>query len=118
MVGSPASPGGQVSPAPAGAIGGHMVKPPVSPQHYGGGTMYTVSPQASSPIGQGIYYTQQSPSHASNLGVPVGPASGATAPRIPSPHHQYYLSPGASYSPEAPVGEYILQVWYGWFVFL
>lgn len=109
MVGSPVSPGGQVSPAPAGAIGGHMVKPPVSPQHYGGGTMFTVSPQASSPVGQGVYYTQQSPVHISNLGIPVGPASGATAPRIPSPHHQYYLSAGASYSPEASVGPVVVS---------
>ncbi|XP_042218389.1 transcription factor p65-like [Homarus americanus] len=109
MLGSPVSPGGQVSPAPTGVLGSHMVKPPVSPQHYGGGTMYTVSPQAPSPLGQGVYYTQHSPVHTSNFGVHVAPASCTSAPRVPSPHHQYYLSPGAPYSPEASVGEYTLQ---------
>ncbi|XP_053627990.1 embryonic polarity protein dorsal isoform X3 [Cherax quadricarinatus] len=103
MVGSPVSSEGQVSPSPSGVMGGHMVKPPVSPHHYGGGTMYTVSPQAApSPLGQGVYYTQQSPVHCTNL----VPASGPSATRVPSPHHHYYLSPGAPspYSPEASVG--------------
>ncbi|XP_045581918.1 embryonic polarity protein dorsal isoform X2 [Procambarus clarkii] len=106
MVGSPVSSEGQVSPVPGGMMGGHMVKPPVSPQHYGGGTMYTVSPPAPSPGGQGVYYTQQSPVHGGNLGVHIGPPSGPTVTRVPSPHHQYYLSPGAPspYSPDGSLG--------------
>lgn len=106
VVGSPSSPG-HGSPSPVGMMGGHMVKPPVSPQHYGGGTMYTVSPQAPSPLGQGVYYPHQSPIPGGAHGVALGPSSGPSAHRESPPHHQYYPNPGihSPYSPEASVGE-------------
>lgn len=109
MVGSPVSPGSQGSPAPSGVHEGHLVKPPVSPQHYTGGTMHTVPPQGPSPVGQPVYYPQPSVAHSGSLGVAIGSVQAPVPPRIPSPHHhQYYMSPGAPspYSPEGPMGEY------------
>ncbi|XP_047487550.1 transcription factor p65-like isoform X1 [Penaeus chinensis] len=113
-VGSPLSPGGQVSPAPPGVMGGHVVKPPVSPQHYGGGTMYTVSPPGPSPGQPGMYYPQQSPGNANNLAMPVGASPAAGATRVPSPHQHYYMNPGMRppYSPEAPVGAVAVSTGY------
>ncbi|KAG0725107.1 hypothetical protein GWK47_039242 [Chionoecetes opilio] len=105
MVGSPVSPGSQGSPAPPGAIGGHLIKPPVSPQHYTGGTMHTVPPQDPSPVGHPMYYTHAPGMHAGSLGIVLG--SSPVDPRVPSPHHHhYYMSPGAlsPYPPEGPMG--------------
>ncbi|XP_050704582.1 transcription factor p65-like isoform X2 [Eriocheir sinensis] len=106
MIGSPVSPGSQGSPAPPGVHGGHLVKPPVSPQHYTGGTMHTMPPQGPSPVGQSVYYPQ-SMAHGGPMGVTIGSVQATLPPRISSPHqHQYYMSPGAPspYSPEGPLG--------------
>ena len=105
MVGSPVSPGGQGSPAPPGALGGYVVKPPVSPQHYTGGTMHTVPHHGLSTVAQPGYYHQLSAMHGVSLEVTLGSTPSSVAPRVPSPHHhQYYMTPGApsSYPPEIP----------------
>ncbi|KAK3868534.1 hypothetical protein Pcinc_026082 [Petrolisthes cinctipes] len=112
MLGSPVSPGShQGSPAPPGVTsfaGGHMVKPPVSPQHYTGGNMYTaaaapqslagtIPPPAISPGGQGLYY----PSSGQHGMVP---GQHRVSPPL---HQQYYHLPHnvpQSYSPDSALG--------------
>lgn len=81
-----------------------MVKSPAS--HYGGGTLFTVSPQAPSPLVPGMYYPQHSPVCPESVGVGMVPSPGAPDPRVSSPAQQCYLSPGAQspYSQDAGMG--------------
>ncbi|XP_068249169.1 uncharacterized protein [Palaemon carinicauda] len=71
----------------------NMIRSPVHQsvsQHYGGGTVYTVSNQPPSPAQGVAYYTQQSPVHNENVGVGMMPSPGIPNRRVSSPGQPYY----------------------------